>query len=41
MFLQFKEGLIDEQFNITNEDTRKFLQGWLDRYVAWVTRLAG
>ncbi|CFP66448.1 chromate reductase [Bordetella pertussis] len=41
VFLQFKEGLIDEQFNITNEDTRKFLQGWLDRYVAWVTRLAG
>ncbi|OZI57127.1 NADPH-dependent FMN reductase [Bordetella genomosp. 1] len=40
VFLQMKEGLIDGQHNITNEDTRKFLQGWVDRYVAWVQQLA-
>ncbi|SAI59578.1 chromate reductase [Bordetella ansorpii] len=40
VFLQMKEGLIDDQFQITNEDTRKFLQGWMDRYVAWVKKTA-
>ena len=40
VFLQMKEGLIDDQFQITNEDTRKFLQGWMDRYVAWVNKTA-
>ncbi|WP_144641128.1 NADPH-dependent FMN reductase [Bordetella genomosp. 13] len=40
VFLQMKEGLIDDQFQITNEDTRKFLQGWMDRYVAWVRKTA-
>jgi len=41
VFLQMHEGLIDEQSNITNADTRKFLQGWVDRYAAWVRKLAG
>ncbi|MCJ9709763.1 NADPH-dependent FMN reductase, partial [Bordetella hinzii] len=40
VFLQMKDGLIDDQYQITNEDTRKFLQGWVDRYVDWVSRLA-
>jgi chromate reductase len=39
MFLQFRDGLIDDDGNITNEDTRRFLQGWVDRYVAWVKKL--
>lgn len=38
VFLQMKDGLIDDQFQITNEDTRKFLQGWVDRYVAFLGR---
>jgi chromate reductase, NAD(P)H dehydrogenase (quinone) len=39
-FIQVKEGLFDENGNIGNADTRKFLQGWMDSYVAWVKRLA-
>jgi chromate reductase len=34
-FIQAKEGLFDAQGNI-GSDSRKFLQGWVDRYVAWV-----
>jgi len=40
VFLQTTEGLIDDQYTITNEGTRKFLQGWLDRYLAWVAKHA-
>lgn len=39
-FIQVKEGLFDENGNIGNADTKKFLQGWMDSYVAWVKRLA-
>jgi chromate reductase, NAD(P)H dehydrogenase (quinone) len=37
-FVQFKEGLVDAQGKITNDDTRKFLQGFMDKYVDWVKR---
>ena len=35
LFLQAKEGLFDNTGNI-GDGSRKFLQGWIDRYVAWV-----
>ncbi|TFZ08417.1 NADPH-dependent FMN reductase [Ramlibacter humi] len=35
-FVQNKEGLFDDKGHIANPDTRKFLQTWIDRYVAWV-----
>ena len=35
-FVQFKDGLFDGEGNIGNDGTRKFLQGWMDAYVAWV-----
>ncbi len=35
-FVQNKEGLFDDAGNIGNVETRKFLQGWMDKYVAWV-----
>jgi len=35
VFLQAKEGLFDDNGNI-GPDSRKFLQGWVDRYVAWI-----
>jgi chromate reductase len=35
-FLQNKEGLFDGKGHIGAEDTRKFLQGWMDKYAAWV-----
>lgn len=38
-FLQAKEGFFDADGNI-GEGSRKFVQGWLDAYVAWVKRHA-
>jgi chromate reductase len=35
-FLTMKEGLFGADGEIANPDSRKFLQGWMDRYVAWV-----
>ncbi|GAA0596293.1 NAD(P)H-dependent oxidoreductase [Craurococcus roseus] len=37
VFLQFKEGLFDADGSI-GEASRGFLQGWMDRYVAFVKR---
>ena len=34
-FIHAKEGLFDEVGNL-NESSKKFLQGWMDHYVAWV-----
>jgi chromate reductase len=39
-FIQAKEGLFDEAGNI-GPSSRAFLQGWMDRYVAWVKHHAG
>jgi chromate reductase len=39
-FIQKKDGLFDDAGNI-GEDSRKFLQGWMGRYVAWVKKHAG
>ena len=36
VFLQAKDGLFDDKGHIGNEGTQKFLQGWMDKYVAWV-----
>ena len=38
VYVQFKEGLIDDEGTIGNPDTQKFLQGFVDRYVAWVSK---
>jgi chromate reductase len=37
-YIHFTEGLIDDAGNVAKEDTRKFLQAWVDRYAAWVRR---
>jgi chromate reductase len=34
-FIQVKDGLFDAEGNI-GADSRAFLQGWMDKYVAWV-----
>lgn len=34
-FIQTKEGLFDADGNV-GEASRQFLQGWVDKYVAWV-----
>jgi chromate reductase len=38
--IQARDGLFDEAGNI-GEGSRKFLQNWMDQYVAWVKRHAG
>ncbi|MGE3318235.1 MAG: NADPH-dependent FMN reductase [Candidatus Berkiella sp.] len=37
VFIQMKEGLFDEAGNI-GEGSKKFLQGWMDKYVDWVKK---
>jgi chromate reductase len=39
-YVTFKPELIDEQGQITDDSTRKFLQGFIDRFAVLVTRLA-
>ena len=39
-FVQAKEGLFDAAGGIGKEDTRKFLQSWVDRYAAFVRKHA-
>ncbi len=36
-FIQAKDGLFDADGNI-GPDSKKFLQGWIDQYVAWVKK---
>ena len=38
-FIQAKDGLFDAAGNI-GTDSKAFLQGWMNRYVAWVTKHA-
>lgn len=35
VFIQYKDGLFDAAGGI-GEGSKKFLQGWMDKYVAWV-----
>ena len=39
-FVKATDGLFDADGNI-GADSRKFLQGWMDRYLAWVKKHAG
>ncbi|MGD0230974.1 MAG: NAD(P)H-dependent oxidoreductase [Syntrophorhabdales bacterium] len=38
-YIYVKDGLFDEAGNI-GPDSKQFLQGWMDRYVAWVKKHA-
>lgn len=38
VFIHFKDGMFDDDGNIGPDDTRKFLQGFVDKYVAWLTK---
>jgi chromate reductase, NAD(P)H dehydrogenase (quinone) len=40
VFIQVTEGLFDPSGGIGKADTRKFLQEWMNRYVAWVKQHA-
>jgi chromate reductase len=39
VYLQVKDGFFDDAGNVAGADTKKFLHGWMDKYVAWVKRL--
>ncbi|HEU4380659.1 MAG TPA: NAD(P)H-dependent oxidoreductase [Hyphomicrobiaceae bacterium] len=39
-YIQFKQGLVDAQHNVTDESVRKFLQSYVDAFTAWVDRYA-
>ena len=39
-YVTFKPNLVDDDSNITDESTRKFLQGFLDRFVSLVVRIS-
>ncbi len=36
VYFVFKEGLMDAECNITDENTKKFLQGFLDNFSQWM-----
>jgi chromate reductase len=38
VFLQVREWMYGDDGGIAIPDTRKFLQSWMDAYVAWVKR---
>lgn len=41
VFLQNKDGLLDAKGHVGPDDSRRFLQGWVDQYVAFVRQHAG
>lgn len=41
VFIHFKDELIADDGSIANDSTRKFLQGFVDKYAAWVRRFVG
>jgi chromate reductase len=41
VYLLVKDGFFDDAGNFANAETKKFLHGWMDKYVAWVKRLTG
>jgi chromate reductase len=36
VFVQVTEDFFDERGNVARADTKKFLQGWMDRYASWI-----
>lgn len=40
LYLHFTEGLIDGEGNITNENTKKFLQKFVDSFATWIAEHA-
>ena len=40
MYIHFTQGLIDDEGTVANDGTRKFLQAFMDRYVAWTRKFS-
>lgn len=41
VYIHVREGFFDDAGAIASQDTRNFLQGWMDRYVDWIKKHAG
>lgn len=41
LYLQFTDGLIDADGNITNDNTKKFLQRFTDSFATWIAQHSG
>lgn len=39
-FIVFKDGLVDARHDVTVPSTKEFLQSYVDRFTAWIERLA-
>ncbi|MFL6353583.1 MAG: NADPH-dependent FMN reductase [Bryobacteraceae bacterium] len=39
-FIHVKDGFFNEAGDIANAETRRFLQGWMDGYAAWIKTFA-
>lgn len=40
-FLHYTDGLVADDGSITNDGTRKFLQGFVDAFIAWIGKQKG
>ena len=40
VFIEVNDDFFEERGDIADPDTNQFLQGWMDRYTAWVKRFA-
>lgn len=40
VYLVYKEGLINDDFDVTVESTQKFLQDFLDKFALWIEKLS-
>ena len=38
VYIRFRDGLVDEQFNVTDESTEKFLKLVMERFGEWLQR---
>ena len=38
VYLHFKPGLIDEHFEVTDEQSRGFLENFVDKFIEWIER---
>lgn len=41
VYIHFKEGLVDEAGKVTRQDTREFLEDFVDRFVEWIEHQRG
>lgn len=38
LYLTYKQGLIDDDHNVTDESTRKFMTKYVDRFAVWIEK---